>query len=210
MTNEELAVLIKAGYTEYIPQLWEQVDKFIWLKANWCADAIDGRGGVTAEDLHQAGYLALLSAVDNFDPAKEYKFLTYLDKRLKTAFAEATGYRTKRQQLDPLQSACSLDAPLSDGEEDFSTLGDTIPDPAAELAFDDVAEMDNVQRLHDALEDAFATLPDDQRADIREVYYMGGRVVDRKTHSDALRALRRPEISRELRQYWRDIRGSQT
>ena len=205
MTNEELAVLIKAGYAEYIPQLWEQVDKFIWLKANWCADVIDGRGGVTAEDLHQAGYLAISSAVESFDPAKEYKFLTYLDKHLKTAFAEATGYRTKRQQLDPLQSACSLDTPLSDGEEDFSTLGDTIPDPAAELAFDDVAEMDNVQRLHDALEDAFATLPNDQQADIREVYYMGGRVANKKIHSDALRALRRPEISRELRQYWRDI-----
>lgn len=204
MTNEELAVLIKAGYTEYIPQLWEQVDKFIWLKANWRADAIDGRGGVTAEDLHQAGYLALLSAVENFDPAKEYKFLTYLDKRLKTAFAETTGYRTKRQQLDPIQYAGSLDAPLSDDMDDV-TLADSIPDPAAEAAIETVAERDCWDRLHTALEAAIATLPDDQQADIREVYYMGGRVANKKIHYDSLRALRRPDISRELRQYWRDI-----
>lgn len=82
--------------------------------------------------------------------------------------------------------------------EDSATLGELIPDPAAEAAVLDVEERDRRDRLHTALEAAIATLPLDLQAAIRGRYYCGGRV-DNRTHSKAMRMLRAPKCSQALR-----------
>lgn len=165
MSNEELAVFIQSGQMDLLPELWENVRRFIAKEANRRMVLSAGLGGVTFEDLYQSGYLGLVAAVDSFDPEKERSFVSWLSLTLKTAFAEAGCYRSTKQSCDPLLRAGSLDVPLGE-DEDGLTLSDALPDPAAELALEEVEERDRRQRLHDALMDALAELPEDLRAGI--------------------------------------------
>ena len=126
MSNEELAMRIQSGERELIPQLWEQVKGFVSWQARRRYMLTGGLGGVEIEDLAQSGFLALIEAVDYFKPDGEYKFLTCLGICLKTAFAEAGGYRTSK--VDPLNNCLSLDLPLGD-DPDGDTLLDLQADP---------------------------------------------------------------------------------
>ncbi len=73
MTNEELAIRIKAGIdvADNMLLLWQQNQGFIGQIAN--------RYKYLAEedDLLQEGYLGLCKAVDGYDPDQGVKFLTY-------------------------------------------------------------------------------------------------------------------------------------
>lgn len=199
MTNEELAAAIQVGDIGELLQLWEQVRRFAVKQAGrWCR-ALGDRAGVTQEDLAQCAFIALLDAVEDWKQ-DEGVFLTWYGLRLKTAFAVACGVRTKRDLNDPLQSALSIDATLTDNEGDPFTLADIIEDPAAEAAIQRVEEWDRVQRLHDALENALATLPQEQ-ADALRMKYFECLPADAKTCQKGLRALRHPSISRGLKQF---------
>ncbi len=149
----------------------------------------------------QEGFIAMLQAVDGYDSAKGTKFSTVLDFYLKGAFAEATGRRTQEQKRDPLQTAVSLDMPLTDSEGDPFTLEDTLPDPTAEAALAAVADHDFEDRRRAAIEAAIATLPENQQVAIRGRYYRGEKV-DVHVHAKALRLLRHPSRSRALMAYW--------
>lgn len=93
--------------------------------------------------------------------------------------------------------AISLETPLEDSNDEL-TVADTVPDPAAELAFGEVSEADMVKRLHKALETALETLPEPQKTAIVQRYYMDEKA-DSKALNAALRALRHPSISKGLR-----------
>ena len=82
MNNEELANNIQNGNKELIIDLWEQVEKFIRLKADERAAAINNKD--IADDLYQSGYFALLNAVKSFDDSRGMNFLSYLKYHLKT------------------------------------------------------------------------------------------------------------------------------
>ena len=141
----------------------------------------------------------MLEALNRFDAAKGGSFIGQLSMSLKTGFAEATGSRTERAFNEPLDNSISLETPLTD-EENADVLGDLIIDTAAEKAIDAVAEADMAQRLHGALENALATLPQEQ-ADALRMKYFEGLQADAKTCQKGLRALRHPSISRELKQF---------
>lgn len=199
MTNEELAAAIQAGDIGQLLQLLEQVRRFAVKQAGrWCR-ALGGRAGVTQEDLQQTAFIALLDAVEDWKQ-DEGVFLTWYGLRLKTAFAVACGVRTKRDLNDPLQSALSIDATLTDNEGDPFTLADIIEDPTAEAAIQSVEERDRMQRLHDALENALATLPQEQADALRTKYY-DDRPADARACQKGLRALRHPNISKELKDF---------
>lgn len=198
MSNEELAVEVKAGNRERLPELWEQVRRFVWREALRRVDLSGGMGGVTAEDLYQSGFLALAAAVDTFDPAAGRSFVGWLADYLKTAFAVAGGYRSRKQSFDPLHRAGTLDAPTrGDDLDDGDPLAELLPDPAAEAAFEAVAERDRLDRLRAAVRNAVDELPPEQRAAVIGRYWRG-EAVDGKTINAALRALRHPRISRTL------------
>lgn len=200
MSNEELAVMIQSGAREKIIELWEQVRRFAWKRANRWAIALDRRGGVTDEDLVQAAFLALLDAVDSFRP-ESGSFLTWYNLRLKSAFTETAGLRTQRERKDPMRSAISLDAPLADDAGNSFTIADIVPDPAAQAALDDVAERERQQKLHDILEQALAQLPANQREAIIAKHYRGQQA-DVNAYSAAMKALRHPKVSSKLREYF--------
>ncbi len=161
MTNEALAVQAQDGDHEALLALWSQVQGLVWTQARrWI-----GRGGTTMEDLLQAGAVALLRAAGSYDPTRA-QFSTWLFPFLRTEFAIATGWHRKRTRLDPLQEAVSLETPLTDDDED-GTLGDLIPDPAAEAAFLAVEH----DELRDALDAALGTLGAEEQRTIRARYF---------------------------------------
>ena len=195
MTTDEIAAAVQAGEADIL-ELWRAVERFAKKQAlRWCR-AWEGRGGVVLDDLMQASFLALLDALVSWK-SDGGTFIGLYAMKLKTAFAAVYGQRTERERRDPLQYAISLETPLEDSNEEL-TVADTVPDPAAELAFDEVSEADMAQRLHGALENALATLPQEQADALRTKYYEE-RPADAMACQKGLRALRHPNISKELR-----------
>lgn len=78
-----------------MPALWEAVERFIEWQSRRRYSLVGNFGGCEIEDLTQSGYLALVAAVQDYDPEKG-SFLTILALHLKTAFAEAAGIRSTR------------------------------------------------------------------------------------------------------------------
>mgnify|MGYP003185637179 CR=1 FL=1 len=130
-SNEELAVLIRDGATEYIPQLWEQVWRYVEMRASRYAANMPSRW-VDADDLTQAGYFATLAAVRDYEPGRGAKFLTCLTWALQKEFAAVAGVRSSRR--DAARYADSMDAPLSDELEDI-TQHDVLADSRAQEPF---------------------------------------------------------------------------
>lgn len=188
MSNEELVALIQAGYSDKLVVLWTQVRRMVYQQAaRWA-----GPNGTTLEDLEQAGFIAMLRAVDTYDPSKQVRFSTYLFYRLRAEFSVATGQHTKQARLDPLQSAVSLDSPLTD-DDDSDTFADLIPDPAAEAA---IEGMD--VRL--GVAEVLAELPEEQRKSIIDKFWHDI-PVDARIHAAAMKRLRHPDCSGRLKAY---------
>lgn len=177
MTNEELVALIQAGERDKLPELWEQVERFVALQANRLLHAMGpdkaALAGVEFGDLYNSGYFALVDAVERYDPADGCKFITMLGMRLKSYFSETTGFRLARQRKDPLNSAKSMDARLKENDEDSGAFGDFIPDPKAAQALQAVE--DTIQRdyTRKAVRDALEQLPTEERLAVKAYYYEG-------------------------------------
>jgi len=133
MTNEELVVNIQRGNTDLLPELWDQVRLLICRSANRFFNQNRERcdaAGATVDDLTQEGFFAFMDAVRYYDPAKDYKFCTYLSLPLKKHFATASGGRENNRR-EPLNISTSLDSPISDDDGGIA-LVDTIADPIDE------------------------------------------------------------------------------
>ncbi len=157
MTNEELALLIKEGHTEYIITLWERVVKLIRIIAYAWKRRRPDNTVVDAEDLVQSGYFAMLKAVEAYDPDTGFAFTTYLHFPLKAAFQEAFGIKTSRQRYNAQQTVISLNAPVGT-DEDSSPLEDMLADPTSEVPFEQIERTDEQRMMREMLEDAAARL----------------------------------------------------
>lgn len=153
MTNEELVMVIQQGVTEKIPLLWERVERLVAWKANRVINTLGENCLVEFDDLYNSGYIALCNAIERYDP-EHGAFTTHFMFHLKTAFAEATGHRSIRQQRDPIHRANSFDDPVP-GTDDL-VLSDVIPDRTDVEG--DAIERIWQQQLHDVLEKALGTL----------------------------------------------------
>lgn len=168
MTNEELAVAIQNGSKDLMDQLWRQCYGFIRQQALKWARAWESRSDFDADDLTQAGYIALCEAVRGFQKDRG-GFLGFLSFHLKTEFSRVAGCRTETQLKDPLNGAVSLDAPAYNDKDNETTLGDTLPadDPGFEVVEEDLMN----QYLAKVLDQALRELPENQRRVI-ELYYL--------------------------------------
>lgn len=214
MSNEELVEEIQSGAIERMEELWEQMEGLVKWKANQTMTALVGcpGRGVEFEDLCQTGYIALVAAVESFNPS-EGSFSTWLVFYLKSAFAEATGCRTKKGWLEPINNALSLDKPLSD-ESDSALFGDLFPDQGASAAMEAVEERAFQKQLREALEAALSEIPERFENIIRMRYFLNmtleavGRTQGvcaervRKMEEKAIRELREPNIARHLRPFY--------
>ncbi len=208
MTNEELVIEIKNGKTEYLPTLWEQVERFVACKANKVVNALEDNC-IEFDDLYNSAYLYLQKAVDYFDPNVGVTFLTVYGYFIMTAFTETTGRRTSKTRNDPLRHALSLDTPVKEGEE--ATYGDMIADDID--IEEQVTQRMWEQDLHNALEEVLSELPLIEEEVIRLKYYGNlspKQIGEIKGFSDSrvgqierkgLRNLRTPKNFRRLEQY---------
>ena len=191
MDTNQIAAAVHSGQADVL-ELWAAVRRFAHDRAYRWYRATDGRAGMALEDYIQVAFLALLVALEGWRP-EAGAFLTWYGLKLRDAFTGAAGLRTKREQREPLQSYVSLDMPIAESDGDTLTLADVLPDPQAADVLEDIGKWD---ALHRAVEG----LPEAQRTAIRRRYWQGQKV-DSKAHAAALRALRHPRNSRELRAY---------
>ena len=197
MDTNQIAAMVQGGKADVLA-LWAAVRRFAYRQGNRWYLAVGNLAGMELEDFEQVAFLALLDSLEGWEPGTG-AFLTWYGLRLKAAFAAATGQRTQRDQRDPLQWAVSLDTPVTE-DEDALTLGDALPDPAAEQAIEDIAERDRLQRLQHALHRALQTLPEAQRRAVVD-RYVYGRKADARACGAGMKALRHPVNSRALLQY---------
>ena len=211
MSNEEMAVQICMGETELIGPLWNSVERFVRRQAIRVARELGGQYGVDAEDLYQCGYFAMLAALETF--SGECSFIGWLAFYLKTAFAEATGYRTQRDRNDPMRNAVSLSTPIgSDGEE--GTLEDVIEDPGGVAILESVEERLWRHQLREALTSVLGELPKDQSAVLKQRYFSNRTIsatsealgIDpaevRKLEAHGLKALRHYKLAKKIRPFY--------
>ncbi|MDO5327758.1 MAG: sigma-70 family RNA polymerase sigma factor [Clostridia bacterium] len=170
-TNEELVVQIKAGNRDKLPELWEQIEAYVRKAAARVIRALQGSPLYDLDDLMQVGYIALEDAIQSFDVGKNCKFTTYYRFKLKTAFAVATGFRTKAQRSNPLRYTISLDAPIRDADGDECRLLDLVQDPVnyEEELINDSYETWKRKMLHQEVD----RLPDEQADVIRRRFFLG-------------------------------------
>jgi RNA polymerase sigma factor (sigma-70 family) len=173
MSNEELAIAAQRGDTGAMGQLWEQTAKYFAVKAKtFYRTHTSGctRAGVTADDLLQCCYFALIDAVSAFKPG-EYKLLTYTNYPLKTRFSEALYVRSSKR--DPLNNCASLDAPLSNSGDNDGTLADTVLDTSTIDCYDNVDRRTYNDTLHAALEQCLDRINPRQSEVIRAHWFEG-------------------------------------
>ena len=212
MTNEEIVKRIQAGEESLLCTLWEQVHRFVAYKVKHALVEMGCSGGVTFDDLYNAGYLALVKAAGTYKGDKA-KFTTWLAFYLQTAFAEASGYRTMRDKNDPIRFADSLSSPVGDDDND-GTLSDLAPDPNAEALLESVEDRIFAEQLREAVRTVLDDIPDEQSIVIRKRYLEGltqaqtgqelgvdGNEVAKKEEA-ALRLLRRGRYSAKLRPFY--------
>lgn len=211
MSTEELVAQIQAGATERMGELWEQVAGLVKWKAKRIMTVLEGcpGRGVEFEDLCQSGYLAMVAAVDTYDPATGASFSTWFMYHLKNAFAETTGYRTQKGRQEPLNNYLSLDTQLTD-DADSDDLMDVVVDPAGLQWRESLEESIWQKQLQEAVRAALATVPEQYREILHLRYWEDMTLEDvgdlcgiskervRQMENKGIRILRQPETASQL------------
>lgn len=170
MTNKQLAKFIKEGDSDDLkPVLWERVKKLLYKKAtqeyNRRKQYCD-KCGVELWDIKQACYEVYIKAIEGYKPDKPALFNTYLSYPLLNAINDMLGVRNGKENNKPLDNCSSLDKPV-DLSDDNITLGDTLADEYAEIAFDDI-ELDYDRRI---VREAVAGLDEPYRSVIIRYFF---------------------------------------
>lgn len=155
----------------YLTALWEQNKALICTTVHRFASQYDitSRGYTTA-DIEQECYFIFCDMVKAYDSSKPYKFTAYLEYCTKNHLNGIFGNRNKAKSYDLLNTASSLDVPLTD--DDGLTLADIIPDETSNEI--DEAEHDVfIQQVKESLDGALNTLETAQRDCIVMNYYNG-------------------------------------
>lgn len=178
MTNEELAVKIQAGHTEYYGELWENVKDLIAYLSNR-AFAVNYDKcisfGVTVEDIIQSGFIALTEAVQAFEPRSGYKLSAYITYPLQNQVNILLCRRTSYQ--DGIAHSISINTPVS-GEADDLTIGDTLHDSASENAFKAVEDEMFNRQLKEVLLREIKGLTELEQRIIIDRFYNGLKFAD--------------------------------
>lgn len=208
MSNEELVAEIQAGSVELMGDLWEQVAGLIRWKAQMRMSDFENCG-VELEDLCQSGYLAMVAAVNTYDPAAGGAFSTWLMYHLKNSFAEAAGCRTQKGRKEPLNNFISLDTPLTD-DVDSGDLMDVVADPAGLQWRECLEESTWRKQLQEAVGAALSTVPEQYREILLLRYWENMTLEDvgdlrgigkervRQMENKGIRILRQPKTASQL------------
>lgn len=210
MTNEELVAKIQSGERDRLPELWEQVERFVANRAQrlmtlYANGYMTNTGGLEFDDLYNSGYIALVAAVDTYKPDSEMQFIGWFAFALQAAFGNTGGWRAHKN--DALRRAVSLDAPPSeDGGEDDGSLAMLIEDPSAAQGLQSAEDSIYLDQLHAALERALQRLPKTEGDAIRGKYFEGRELSrdEKNAEHRGMSKLINPAIHAELLQYIED------
>ena len=133
MDVDELAIKATGREEWALLELWAAVKRFTHQEALKYMQRGQNAARLEFDDLMQAGFLALMQAVDYFTPGAGSNFLTVYKWFLRACFAEAGGHRSTKR--DPLLYAESLDLPAWPEDPEAESAGDLVEDPGAEYAF---------------------------------------------------------------------------
>jgi len=187
-------------------ELWDGVSRFVAQQARRYATLYPG--GFEVEDLIQEAFFAVQHAAETWSEGAGGTFLTYCKRPLRWAFLTVARRRTMKQANDPLHNAASLDAPAG-GDADNDPLSELVADPAAVEAFDKVEHTE----LSKAVQNALQALSLEERQVIDLRYFrdltqpQAAQTMDltekelKRIEATALRRLRRPDLSKTLREY---------
>ncbi|MGN1133866.1 MAG: sigma-70 family RNA polymerase sigma factor [Oscillospiraceae bacterium] len=130
--------------------------------------------GVEMSDLRQECYPAFLKALDYFNPATEFKFVSFLKYPIKNVCAELLGIRNSDgKNRKPLDNATSLDKTLPGADNEGLTLKNIIPDPSAQQAFENALDSIQDEQTRDVLYKALDRLEKPLREVIVHYYFEG-------------------------------------
>ena len=152
MTNEQLAALIgEGGNDELLPLLWEKMRKLYRKMSNKYALHFSekcAQCGVTAEDIQQECYFAMLDSIKAYNDRKpeqqDLLFTSFCDYHFKNHADLMIGIGNRGTHRDPLKNyTMPLDEPLTDKDGDTDTTRlEMIPDPDAEKPFQEIERED--------------------------------------------------------------------
>lgn len=168
MDNQQLAAA-KTGDPDAILSLWGRVKRVCFTIASQYMSALF-RAGFDRDDIEQELFVAFLKALAAYDPAKNFKFNTYLTRHVLNAVRDALCIRGGKK-LSPV--TVSLDEPLTLDNGDVVTRGETLFDPTAEKAFDNVEDRIENERKRKILEQCLDKLETPESDIIRKIYYDG-------------------------------------
>lgn len=169
----KLAHRLKTGEPGAVLELWEAVRRFVVMLARRRAAAPGCRTMV--EDLTQAGFLAVITTADQYEPGAGHSFIQALSFSLRKAFAEEAGTRSTKR--DALQYADSTETAAYRDDPEGPTVGELLPDDAAALAFMGVEYVDFLDYCRREIRVALDTLPPEYAALLR-LHYLEGKTLE--------------------------------
>lgn len=214
MTNEKLAIEYQQGDNAALSALWERTEKLIYKLCHHFYNRNVDRctsHGVVLEDLFQESFFALADAARAYKKDKQYKFTSYLNYPLKNRFNALIGVRKK----EPLNNCTSLNTPITEDSE--TEIGETIPDPVAEKAFNKLETLSCHISMCNDINTAIDSLEPQEQRVIRGRYYENKTLKElaelectnaekiRQLEFKGLKGLRNPKVSRKLNTYISDL-----
>ncbi|MDL2248378.1 sigma-70 family RNA polymerase sigma factor [Tyzzerella sp. OttesenSCG-928-J15] len=175
MTVNELAIAAKTD-NSFIEPLWLSVYRLIVLWANKYSRHYNNPR-YDVNDLIQAGYFALVRAIEQYNSDSPYKFTTYLRYYCRNEFAIVAGIRTSKRE----PYLYSLDKEISD--EGGTSLADTVEDISASEEFISAENDIYNNQLHEALEKALSMIPKEQVRAVKAHFY------EQKTYAEIAKEL---------------------
>lgn len=151
MTNEELAIQIQLGRTEYYNELWANCRKLLYKILRSKTKSLPLPNYINQEDLEQEMYFALCKAAQAYDDTKPYSFNTYLNYSVMNVLREILPDMRIRET--------SYNQTATDSEGNETEFIDLMADEYAAERFENV-ELTDLQRQ---VRQAVAELPDNER-----------------------------------------------
>ncbi len=170
---DTLALKVRDREPGTMLELWEAVRRFVVMLARRRAAAPGCRTMV--EDLTQAGFLAVITTADQYEPGAGHSFIQALSFSLRKAFAEESGTRSTKR--DALQYADSTETAAYRDDPEGPTVGELLPDDSAALAFMGVEYVDFLEYCRREIRAALDTLPPEYAALLR-LHYLEGKTLE--------------------------------
>lgn len=210
LTNEELAVRIRAGEKQYLSELYQRTRKLLAHYAKKHRRMVDEYPDITIDDLIQCGYFAFIKAIQSFNPHGTHEFHAYILFPYKNEVYRLLGRHRENSKYVFRSVTYSLNEKEINAE-DAPEKQDLLVDD-----YNLVTEYEK-KELAELLETAIEQLPDEERDVIIEIYYFNKKKAqiarERNAHHQSIqrlenRALDLLSMNQALRDYYYSVHSA--